>query len=251
MILELKSRQGAYLACQAIAQVQLRNRSLGRSVVEGLVREQLELHLYRALEAPLSTGETGQGLDRLLMAARADIEKALGADLAARGLPLTSLQLRPVLADEACAPDWVGRSHLWVEFLSPEVPTQDGFQVVIDMAALVTPILDGELLEPLNANRAARSALEEAVNAACQGMGLETLLGSRAQWTDRILERSGDSLEEAGLELRALSITDVQVRPRTEAFRPTRKRVLDPLVNLHFLSYRDVVKDPQRKDVDP
>ncbi len=250
MILELKSRQGAYLACQAIAQVQLRNRSIGRSVVEGLVREQLELHLYRALEAPLSRGEAGQSLDRLLVAAREEIEKNLGEDLAARGVPLVKLQLRPVLSDEACTPDWVGRSHLWVEFLTPEVATLDGFQVVIDTAALVTPILEGELLEPLNANRATRGALEEAVNAACQGMGLETLLGNRAAWHDRILERSSDSLEEAGLELRALAITDVQVRPRTEAFRPT-KRVLDPLVNLHFLSYRDVVKDPQRKDVDP
>jgi hypothetical protein len=249
MILELKSRQGAYLACQAIAQVQIRNRAIGRSVLEGLVREQLELHLYRALEGPLSAGAPVESLDQLLLAARSQVEKTLSEDLESRGIPLTSLQLRPVLADSG-NPDWIGRPHLWVEFLSPEVATSDGFQVVIDMASLVTPILE-ERLDHLNATRSTRGALEEAVNAGCQGMGLENFVWRRAQWTDKILELTGDALEQSGLELRVLAITDVQVRPRTEAFRPTKKPVLDPLLNLHFMAYGDVVRDPQRKDVDP
>lgn len=223
MVIELFTSSGATLVCQAIASVHLKNRNVGRTLLEGLVRELLEYHLHRVL----SKSHPDQ-LMTDLKTYTYRIEADLRSDLEHRGVTLSSLELRPIRVDrdpEQMAPG----SYRWVEFLSPPIGTRDGFQVVADTVALVKAP-ENYMVDPVYANRFALAAVSDAFLSTVGGLAVEDLLSSRNRWTGETLHRAQETLDQSRLHLEYLAVTEVSVRPAHDEFRAGRAG--DPFLNL-------------------
>lgn len=245
MVIELFTPQGGALVCQAIAQVHVRDRTVGRSLLEGLVRELLEYHLHRHL-GDTTPERLQENLRRLAYRVETDLRK----DLQHRGVTLGTLDLRPVRVDPAAGSARPG-TYRWVEFLSPEIGTRDGFQVVCDTVALVKAALEDYKIEPMYANRCCRAALSDALMTAAGGLDLEDLLGRRAVWNAEALERGQEILRSAQLHLEYLAVTDIVVRPRKAAFRAfgaPSSQGRDLLEDLFFMPYGEAIREDEEVD---
>ncbi len=223
MVIELFTSSGATLVCQAIASIHLTNRNVGRTLLEGLVRELLEYQLHRVL------GRSHP--DRLVKDMKTftyRIKADLRSDLAQRGVGLSGLELRAVRVTtegEVLRPG----SYRWVEFLSPPIGTREGFQVVTDTVALVRAP-ENFTVDLVYANRFSLAAVNEAFLSAIGGMPLEDILRNRSEWTREALNRAQETLVQSRLHLEYLAVTEVAVRPLQDEFKVGRAG--DPFLNL-------------------
>lgn len=239
MVIELFNSRGSTLVCQAIAQVEISDRSVGRNLLEGLVRELLEYQLHRYLNRS-KTSNFASRLDQF----RPMIETELGRDLQHRGVKLSGLELRPVRTEAKT--DKRPGTYRWTEFLSPDIGTRDGFQVVIDTVSLVRARNPEWRIEPLYARRCVVAALTEALITSAGGLDLEDLLSRRQKWTAEAMESCQEILASAKLHLEYLAVTEIIVRPRQQTLRPpTNWSVVDALASLSLLPYREKVAEPE------
>ncbi|MBI3926415.1 MAG: hypothetical protein HY319_12815 [Armatimonadetes bacterium] len=244
MIVELyNSRHGYSAVVQAIARVQLRTRAYGRGLLEGVVRELIEHELHQALSDLTEEQFAGKLPDKA-----AELETVARFELDRRNINLESLEVRLVRMD---SPPQMGPpgTYRWIEFLSPEIGTGDGFQVAVDVVALVVPARADSRLESNFAARLARQGVVDGLVSHLGGLLLEDVLIGRRRWTQQAAEDAERHLARAGLELRYLAVTEVRARPGKKAFRPAAPRNGDPLLGLHFLRpYADALKDPLPED---
>lgn len=244
MVIELFSSGGASLVCQAIAGVEISDRSVGRNLLEGLVRELVEFQLHRFLHRA-----GPEDFKERLEFSREAIERELGRDLAHRGVKLTGLTLRAVRTEEKFSR--LPGTYRWTEFLSPEIGTRDGFQVVIDTVSLVRARQHGRGIEPLYARRCTVAALSEALITGAGGRDLEDLMMRRDRWTGEALERAQEILTRAELHLEFLAVTEVVVRPRQQSLRPRGKAADFTLGGLSWLPYPMVAEREETGDPAP
>ena len=229
MVFELFSANGASLVCQAIAQIEMTNRTVGRNLLDGLVRELVEFQLHRFLHR----SAPNEFAERLAFSKDA-IQRELTRDLAHRGVGLKDLTLRAVRTEEKLTRR--PGTYRWTEFLSPEIATRDGFQVVIDSVSMVRARQLDRPIEPRYARRCTVAALSEALITEAAGRDLEDLMMRREVWTKETLERAQEILVRAELHLEYLAVTELLVRPQQETLRPkTAMGELGPLGGLSWL----------------
>ena len=251
MIIALPNTQKELVAVQAVAHIQRVDRTLSRSVLEGMLRELIEHWIVRVwLETEHSTEA---------------VEAGLRSDLQGRGVVLKALQLRP-LPQRSSEPPADCLSD-WTEILLDDLSTKDGFQVTLDLVVRTwvsrkVDEIDG-MLAPWKAML--RINLERELRQAFKDRDLEDLLRTRGEWAAKVLDILGngevdESLDQMHQEvlgpghhaaLDSLWVTDVQIKARQEAFRPwNNARYADPFTHFFFLAYGDVIREPLREDSD-
>lgn len=239
MIVEFYNSDHSYTAVvQAEARVELRDRSYGRSLLEGVVRELVEHQLHQALR------DLNREAFELALASKSEeLERTVGSELDRRNIDLHELKLRLVWLGE---PDQVRPpgTYNWVEFQSSDIGTGDGFQVVVDSVALVGPLRPRAHFEPRQTQRLVQHCLGEVFGLGLTGLSLEDILVGRVTWTQRAVGQAGRALARAGLELRNLAVTEVRARPGKTAFRPPTTGGADFASGLRIQPMADLTREP-------
>ncbi|MEW6278545.1 MAG: hypothetical protein AB1758_07995, partial [Candidatus Eremiobacterota bacterium] len=203
-ILEVLTEDGKSIACQAVAQVKLLDRSVPRSLLGPVVREMLEHYLQTEVGR-----RNEQQVAESLQLIRARMEQNLKKDLARRSVELVDLTLR-LIQFEAAPRDPDG---FWMEFSSPEVRTVEGFSVVMDAVARVA----GQSWtnpDPQALRQSVSLALHAAFQSLPRSLDLEALNRDRGELAVDILSRAYPGLKSAGAEVESLAITDIRVQTR-------------------------------------
>ncbi len=205
MILEILTEDGSYLAFQAVAQVRMLDRRVSRALLGPMVREILE-HYLQVEVARKSEAQVVESLQTIRGHLRAQLER----DLKRRGVELVEMTLR-VIQLEAAPRDPDG---FWLEIMSPELRTVEGFVVTVDAVARVggRSWLDAS---PEALRQRATIVLQEGFINLPKGLDLESLNRDRGCLAQQVLSYAHPAMKAASVNVESLAITDIRVQPRT------------------------------------
>lgn len=205
MVLEILTEEGGSLAFQAVAQVKMLDRRVSRALLGPMVRELLEHYL----SVEVSQRTEPQVVDALA-SIRTHLQQQLEADLRRRGVELVEMTLR-VIQLEAAPRDPDG---FWLEFVSPELRTVEGFVLTVDAVARVggRSWLDAS---PEALRQRATLVLHEGFAKLPRGLDLESLNRDRGTLAQQVLSCAYAAMKAADVNVESLAITDIRVQPRS------------------------------------
>ncbi len=205
MVLEILTEDGSSLAFQAVAQVKMLDRRVSRTLLGPMVRELLE-HYLQVEVGRRNEPQVVEALAGIRTRLRAQLEN----DLQRRGVELVEMTLR-VIQLEAAPRDPDG---FWLEFVSPELRTVEGFVLTVDAVARVggRSWLDAS---PDALRQRATLALHEGFVKLPKGLDLESLNRDRGTLAQQILCCAHPAMKAADVNVESLAITDIRVQPRS------------------------------------
>ncbi|GMU51785.1 MAG: hypothetical protein AMXMBFR33_09310 [Candidatus Xenobia bacterium] len=204
MILEILTEDGSFLAFQAVAQVRMLDRRVSRALLGPMVRELLE-HYLQVEVARKSEAQVVESLQTIRGQLRAQLER----DLKRRGVELVEMTLR-VIQLEAAPRDPDG---FWLEVMSPEMRTVEGFVVTVDAVARVGGRSWLDATPEALRQRATLVLHEGFIN--LPRVDLESLNRDRGCLAQQILSFAHPAMKAASVNVESLAITDIRVQPRT------------------------------------
>ncbi|MCE7869725.1 hypothetical protein DYH09_05015 [bacterium CPR1] len=204
MILEILTEDGSFLAFQAVAQVRMLDRRVSRALLGPMVRELLEHYLHVEV-ARKSEAQVVESLQTIRGQLRAQLER----DLRRRGVELVEMTLR-VIQLEAAPRDPDG---FWLEVMSPEMLTVEGFVVTVDAVARVGGRSWFDATPEALRQRATLVLHEGFLN--LPRVDLESLNRDRGCLAQQILSFAHPAMKAASVNVESLAITDIRVQPRT------------------------------------
>ncbi len=204
MILEILTEDGSFLAFQAVAQVRMLDRRVSRALLGPMVRELLEHYLHVEV-ARKSEAQVVESLQTIRGQLRAQLER----DLRRRGVELVEMTLR-VIQLEAAPRDPDG---FWLEVMSPEMLTVEGFVVTVDAVARVGCRSWFDATPEALRQRATLVLHEGFLN--LPRVDLESLNRDRGCLAQQILSFAHPAMKAASVNVESLAITDIRVQPRT------------------------------------
>lgn len=204
MILEILTEDGSFLAFQAVAQVRMLDRRVSRALLGPMVRELLE-HYLQVEVARKSEAQVVESLQTIRGQLRAQLER----DLRRRGVELVEMTLR-VIQLEAAPRDPDG---FWLEVMSPEIRTVEGFVVTVDAVARVGGRSWLDATPEALRQRATLVLHEGFIN--LPRVDLESLNRDRGSLAQQILGFAHPAMKAASVNVESLAITDIRVQPRT------------------------------------
>ncbi len=204
MILEILTEDGSFLAFQAVAQVRMLDRRVSRALLGPMVRELLE-HYLQVEVARKSEAQVVESLQIIRGQLRAQLER----DLKRRGVELVEMTLR-VIQLEAAPRDPDG---FWLEVMSPEIRTVEGFVVTVDAVARVGGRSWLDATPEALRQRATLVLHEGFIN--LPKVDLESLNRDRGCLAQQILGFAHPAMKAASVNVESLAITDIRVQPRT------------------------------------
>ncbi len=204
MILEILTEDGSFLAFQAVAQVRMLDRRVSRALLGPMVRELLE-HYLQVEVARKSEAQVVESLQTIRGQLRAQLER----DLRRRGVELVEMTLR-VIQLEAAPRDPDG---FWLEVMSPEMLTVEGFVVTVDAVARVGCRSWFDATPEALRQRATLVLHEGFLN--LPRVDLESLNRDRGCLAQQILSFAHPAMKAASVNVESLAITDIRVQPRT------------------------------------
>jgi hypothetical protein len=205
VVLEILTEDGSSLAFQAVAQVRMLDRRVSRALLGPMVRELLEHYL----QMEVARKNESQVVDALA-GIRTRLHRQLETDLKRRGIELVEMTLRVIqLAAAPRDPD-----GFWLEFVSPELRTVEGFVLTVDAVARVggRSWLDAS---PDGLRQRATLALHEGFVNLPKGLDLESLNRDRGTLAQQILSCAHPAMKAADVNVESLAVTDIKVMPRT------------------------------------